>query len=48
MLNFIVVIMCISIAIWDFHEEFFGWGILQIALAFINLPFAIKWLITMF
>ena len=47
MFNFIVFIFCTAMAIYDFYIGWVGWGLTQTAMALINLPFAIKWLMTM-
>ena len=48
MLNFFVFILCMGTALWNVHLENIQWVIIQTALALMNLPFAIKWLITFF
>lgn len=48
MLNFIVFIFCIAVAIYDFYKGWIGFGLFQASLALANLPFMIKWLMTMF
>lgn len=48
MANFIAFIFCMFVGIYDIHNDYFGLGLFQIAMALINLPFAIEWLITLF
>jgi len=46
--NFIAVVLCIMAAIVQGYRGNIYWVALEIGLAIANLPFAIKWLMTIF
>ena len=43
-MNFIALVVCAVAAIWQGVNGNLGWCLVEIALALINLPLAIKWL----
>ena len=43
-MNFIALVVCAVAAIWQGVNGNLGWCLVEIALALINLPYAIKWL----
>ena len=43
-INFIALVVCAVAAIWQSVNGNLGWCLVEIALALINLPYAIKWL----
>lgn len=48
MINFIAFVICAACAvIWGFGGDIF-WVVVESALALVNLPFAIRWLIELF
>ena len=42
-INFIAFIICVIAAIWQGIYGDLEWCLLEIALALLNLPYAIKW-----
>ena len=47
-INFLVFIMCAALAVWYGIKRKIGFCIFEVLAALINLPFAIKWLATLF
>ena len=43
-INFIAFVVCVICGIWQIYLGNVGYFLLDIALALINLPYAIKWL----
>ena len=43
-INFIALVVCTVAAIWQGVNGTLGWCLIEIVLALINLPLAIKWL----
>lgn len=47
-INFISFVICTAYGIYSLLDGDLGWFILEITLAILNLPYAIKWLIEFF
>lgn len=48
MINFIAVVICGAFAVWYGINDEVGYCILESALALMNLPFAILWIVNLF
>lgn len=47
-LNFIAFVICVTLGICRLLDGDLGWFMIEITLAILNLPYAIKWLIEFF
>ncbi len=44
MMQYVLMVLCLVLAIWDGFQGYVGRCLVQCGLALVNLPFALKWI----